>query len=213
LETQDNTMNIRQLMELAPVIPVLVIDDIDQAIPLASALVAGGLRVLEVTLRTPVALQAMQAMATVEGAIVGGGTALNGDDLKRAQDHGARFAVSPGFTKELGTAANQIAMPLLPGIATSADIMRALDHGCTELKFFPASQAGGPAMLKALGGPFVEPVFCPTGGINAGSAPDYLALNNVLCVGGSWVAPKAAVNKGNWQEITALANTAATLQR
>ena len=205
-------MNIRDLMELAPVIPVLVIDDIEQAIPLATALVAGGLRVLEVTLRTPVALQAMQAMASVEGAIVGVGTALNGDDLKRAQDHGAQFAVSPGFTAELGQAANDISIPLLPGIATSADIMRALDHGCTELKFFPASQAGGPTMLKALGGPFVEPVFCPTGGINASSAPDYLALNNVLCVGGSWVAPKAAVKSGNWAEITALASAALALK-
>jgi len=206
-------MNIRDLMELAPVIPVLVVDDVEQAIPLASALVAGGLRVLEVTLRTPVALQAMQAMASVEGAIVGVGTALNGDDLKRAQDHGAQFAVSPGFTTELGIAANQISIPLLPGIATSADIMRALDHGCTELKFFPASQAGGPKMLKALGGPFVEPVFCPTGGINADSAPDYLALENVLCVGGSWVAPAAAIKSGNWAEITALASTALALNK
>jgi len=206
-------MNIRDLMELAPVIPVLVIDDVEQAIPLATALVAGGLRVLEVTLRTPVALQAMQAMASVEGAIVGVGTALNGDDLKRAQDHGAQFAVSPGFTAELGHAANEIAIPLLPGIATSADIMHALDHGCTELKFFPASQAGGPKMLKALGGPFVEPVFCPTGGINASSAPDYLALDNVLCVGGSWVAPKAALNSGNWAEITALASAAQALKK
>jgi len=205
-------MKIRELMELAPVIPVLVIDDIEHAVPLATALIAGGLRVLEVTLRTPVALQAMQQMAMVEGAIVGVGTALNGDDLKRAQDHGAQFAVSPGFTAELGSAANQISMPLLPGIATSADIMRALDHGCTELKFFPASQAGGPAMLKALGGPFVEPVFCPTGGINASSAPDYLALNNVLCVGGSWVAPKAAVNNGDWAQITALASAATALK-
>lgn len=198
-------MKIRELMELAPVIPVLVIDDVKQAIPLATALVAGGLRVLEVTLRTPAALEAMKAMTEVDGAIVGVGTALNGDDLKRAQDHGAQFAVSPGFTKELGKAANSIGMPLLPGIATSADIMRALDHGLTELKFFPASQAGGPSMLKALGGPFVEPVFCPTGGINAASAPEYLALKNVLCVGGSWVAPAAAVNSGNWDEITALA--------
>jgi len=206
-------MNTRDLMELAPVIPVLVIDDVEQAIPLATALVAGGLRVLEVTLRTPVALQAMQAMASVDGAIVGVGTALNGDDLKRAQDHGAQFAVSPGFTAELGRAANEIAIPLLPGIATSADIMRALDHGCTELKFFPASQAGGPKMLKALGGPFVEPVFCPTGGINASSAPDYLALDNVLCVGGSWVAPAAALKSGNWAEITALASAAQALKK
>ncbi|MCL4138003.1 UNVERIFIED_CONTAM: hypothetical protein GTU68_036815 [Idotea baltica] len=198
-------MKIRELMELAPVIPVLVIDDVNKAIPLATALVAGGLRVLEVTLRTDAALESMKAMTSVEGAIVGVGTALNGDDLKRAQDHGAQFAVSPGFTPELGKAANEISMPLLPGIANSADIMRALDHGLTELKFFPASQAGGPSMLKALGGPFVEPVFCPTGGINLKSAPDYLALDNVLCVGGSWVAPASDVKAGNWDEITALA--------
>lgn len=205
-------MKIRELMELAPVIPVLVIDDVAQAVPLATALVAGGLRVLEVTLRTPAALEAMKAMTAVEGAIVGVGTALNGDDLKRAKDHGAQFAVSPGFTPELGKAATEIAMPLLPGIATSADIMRALDHGLSELKFFPASQAGGPAMLKALGGPFVDVVFCPTGGINVASAPDYLNLKNVLCVGGSWVAPAAAVKAGKWDEITALASASLKLK-
>lgn len=205
-------MKIRALMELAPVIPVLVIDEVEQAIPLATALVAGGLRVLEVTLRTPAALEAMQAMASVEGAIVGVGTALNGDDLKRAQDHGAQFAVSPGFTPELGKAAEQIAMPLLPGIATSADIIRALDHGLSELKFFPASQAGGPSMLKALGGPFVDVVFCPTGGINVDSAPEYLSLKNVVCVGGSWVAPAAAVKAGKWDEITALASASLALK-
>lgn len=205
-------MNTRELMELAPVIPVLVIDNIDDAVPLASALVAGGLRVLEVTLRTPVALKAMQAMSEVDGAIVGVGTALNGDDLKRAQDHGAQFAVSPGFTNELGKAANAISMPLLPGIATSADIMRALDEGFKELKFFPASQAGGPSMLKALGGPFVETVFCPTGGISASTAPEYLALKNVVCVGGSWVAPADAVKQQRWSDITALAKSAVSLK-
>jgi len=199
-------------MELAPVIPVLVIDDVEQAVPLATALVAGGLRVLEVTLRTPAALEAMKAMTDVEGAIVGVGTALNADDLKRAKDHGAQFAVSPGFTPELGKAAAQISMPLLPGIANSADIMHALDHGLTELKFFPASQAGGPAMLKALGGPFVDVVFCPTGGINVESAPDYLALKNVICVGGSWVAPASAVKAGKWDEITALAAASLALK-
>ena len=205
-------MKIRELMELAPVIPVLVIDDVEQAVPLATALVAGGLRVLEVTLRTPVALEAMKAMASVEGAIVGVGTALNGDDLKRAQDYGAQFAVSPGFTPELGKAAQQISMPLLPGIANSADIMRALDHGLNELKFFPASQAGGPSMLKALGGPFVDVVFCPTGGINVASAPDYLSLSNVLCVGGSWVAPASDVKAGDWDKITALASASLALK-
>jgi len=205
-------MKIRELMELAPVIPVLVIDDVEQAVPLAEALVAGGLRVLEVTLRTPAALDAMKAMTAVEGAIVGVGTALNANDLAQAKDHGAQFAVSPGFTPELGKAADEIAMPLLPGVATSADIMRALDHGLSELKFFPASRAGGTTMLKALGGPFVDVVFCPTGGVNAKSAPDYLALPNVLCVGGSWVAPASAVKAGKWDEITALASASLKLK-
>lgn len=204
-------MNVRQLMQVAPVIPVLVIDDVAHARPLAEALVAGGLRVLEVTLRTPVALEAMKAMADVPGAIVGVGTALDGDDLKRAQDNGAQFAVSPGYTQALGKAANDISMPLLPGIMTPADIMRARDGGYTELKFFPASQAGGPALLKAFSGPFVDTVFCPTGGISAATAKDYLALSSVLCVGGSWVAPKAMLESGDWDGITALAKEAMLL--
>ena len=204
-------MNVRDLMQVAPVIPVLVIDDVSHAIPLAKALVAGGLKVLEVTLRTPVALEAMKAMSEVEGAIVGVGTALDGDDLKRAQDHGAQFAVSPGYTNELGAAATAINMPLLPGIMTPADIMRARDGGYTELKFFPASQAGGPSLLKAFSGPFVDTVFCPTGGISASTAKDYLALPSVLCVGGSWVAPKAMVNAGDWDGIKSLAAQCQTL--
>jgi len=204
-------MNVRQLMQVAPVIPVLVIDDVAHAKPLAEALVAGGLRVLEVTLRTRVALEAMKAMADVPGAIVGVGTALDGNDLKRAQDHGAQFAVSPGYTHELGKAALDISMPLLPGIMTPADIMRARDGGYTELKFFPASQAGGPALLKAFSGPFVDTVFCPTGGISASTAKDYLALPSVLCVGGSWVAPNAMLQAGDWDGITALAKEAQLL--
>jgi 2-dehydro-3-deoxyphosphogluconate aldolase/(4S)-4-hydroxy-2-oxoglutarate aldolase len=204
-------MNVRQLMQVAPVIPVLVIDDVAHARPLAEALVAGGLRVLEVTLRTPVALEAMKAMADVPDAIVGVGTALDGDDLKRAQDHGAQFAVSPGYTHELGNAARDINMPLLPGIMTPADIMRARDGGYTELKFFPASQAGGPALLKAFSGPFVDTVFCPTGGISAATAKDYLALSSVLCVGGSWVAPKAMLQSGDWEGLSTLAKQAQLL--
>jgi len=198
-------MNVRELMQVAPVIPVLVIDDVAHAKPLAEALVAGGLRVLEVTLRTPVALEAIRTMADVKGALVGVGTALDGDDLKKAQDHGATFAVSPGFTTELGKAANAINMPLLPGIMTPADIMRARDGGFTELKFFPASQAGGSQLLKAFSGPFTDTVFCPTGGISVETAPDYLSMNNVLCVGGSWVAPRAMMQSGDWAGITALA--------
>lgn len=205
-------MNVRELMQVAPVIPVLVIDDVAKARPLAEALVAGGLRVLEVTLRTPVALDAMRAMADVPGAIVGVGTALDGDDLKRAQDNGASFAVSPGFTAELGAAANAINMPLLPGIMTPADIMRARDGGFTELKFFPASQAGGPQLLKAFSGPFVDTVFCPTGGISATTATDYLSLPNVLCVGGSWVAPAKLVESGDWEAITALSSECQSLR-
>ncbi len=204
-------MNVKDLMQVAPVIPVLVIDDVKDAVPLAKALVAGGLRVLEVTLRTPVALDAMKAMCAVEGAIVGVGTALNADDLKRSKDAGATFAVSPGFTKSIGDAATALNLPLLPGVANSADIMRAKDSGCTELKFFPAEQAGGIAMLKALGGPFHDIAFCPTGGINASSAKDYLALPNVLCVGGSWVAPKQLVNNGDWDGITALAKASTAM--
>lgn len=204
-------MNVRELMQVAPVIPVLVIDDVSSAKPLAEALVAGGLRVLEITLRTPAALDAIKAMTDVSGAIVGVGTALDGDDLKRAQDHGAQFAVSPGYTAELGKAANSIQMPLLPGIQSAADIMRARDGGFTEVKFFPAAQSGGPKMLKALGGPFVETVFCPTGGINAESAIDYLSLSNVLCVGGSWVAPRDLVEAGDWEGITQLARACLSL--
>ncbi|MFK7860720.1 MAG: bifunctional 4-hydroxy-2-oxoglutarate aldolase/2-dehydro-3-deoxy-phosphogluconate aldolase [Granulosicoccus sp.] len=198
-------MKVRELMQVAPVIPVLVIDDVSKARPLAQALVAGGLRTLEVTLRTPQALDAMQAMSDVEGAIVGVGTALNAEDLKRAQDHGATFAVSPGFTQALGKAANDINMPLLPGIMTPADIMRARDEGFTALKFFPASQAGGPSLLSGFAGPFIDTVFCPTGGINANNARDYLSLPSVLCVGGSWVAPKSMVDAEDWEGITRLA--------
>jgi len=205
-------MNIKQLMQVAPVIPVLVIDNVDDAIPLAEALVAGGLRVLEVTLRTPAALDAISKMSQVDNAIVGVGTALNRDDLQKAQDHGATFAVSPGFTESLGKAAVDISMPLLPGIMTPADIMRALDHGYTELKFFPAAQAGGTKLLKALSGPFTEPSFCPTGGINAESAKEYLALPNVLCVGGSWVAPRQLVEQKNWTGITQLAKESVALK-
>lgn len=204
-------MNVRELMQVAPVIPVLVIDDVAAAKPLAKALVAGGLRVLEITLRTPAALDAIKAMTEVEGAIVGVGTALDGDDLKRAQDHGAQFAVSPGYTAELGKAANDIHMPLLPGIMSAADIMRARDGGYTEVKFFPAAQSGGPNMLKALGGPFVDTVFCPTGGINAATATHYLSLSNVLCVGGSWVAPRNLVETGDWDSITKLASACLSL--
>jgi len=170
-------MNAQDLMNMAPVIPVIVVNDVATAVPLAEALVAGGLPVLEVTLRTPEAMDAMRAMQSVKGAIVGVGTAINGAHLKMSKDAGAKFAVSPGFTEELGQTANDIDLPLLPGIANSADIMRAHAQGFTALKFFPASQAGGPSMLKALGGPFVDAVFCPTGGVSPNNAEDYLSLS------------------------------------
>ena len=198
-------METRELMRTAPVIPVLVINDIAHAVPLAEALVAGGLPVLEVTLRTPVAMEAMQAMAGVKGAIVGVGTALSADDLKRARDHGASFAVTPGLTRSLGETAHSIDLPLLPGIMTPAEIISARDLGYTACKFFPAEQAGGTALLKAFAGPFHETVFCPTGGIDSEKAKDYLALDNVLCVGGSWVAPASLMQAGDWDAITELA--------
>lgn len=200
--------DVRDLMQIAPVIPVLVIDSVDQAEPLARALVAGGLRVLEVTLRTPVALEALTAMTRVEGAVVGVGTALDAGDLERAHAAGATFAVTPGLTTALSHAARDIGVPLLPGVATASEIIHARDLGHNELKFFPAEQAGGVAMLKAFGGPFGQTVFCPTGGIDAAKAGSYLALSNVLCVGGSWVAPKAMVQAGDWQGITDLAAAA-----
>ncbi len=204
-------IDVRELMTTGPVIPVIVVDDPSSAKPLAEALVAGGIRVLEVTLRTPAAIDAIRAMSDVEGAIVGVGTALDGDDLARAQDAGATFAVSPGYTEALGKSAQKLSMPLLPGIANSADIMRARDGGFTAVKFFPAMQAGGVPMLKALGGPFVDTVFCPTGGISTSNAAEFLALPNVLCVGGSWLCPKDLVSKGAWSDITALAKDASAL--
>jgi len=206
-------MNARDLMNQAPVIPVIVVNDVSTAVPLAESLVAGGLPVLEVTLRTPEAMDAMKAMQSVKGAIVGVGTAVNGNDLKAAKEAGAQFAVSPGFTEELGSTAKDIGLPLLPGIANSADIMRAHALGFKELKFFPASQAGGPAMLKALGGPFVDAVFCPTGGVSLSNAHEYLSLPNVICVGGSWVAPKDKIAAGDWVGVEAIAREAANLPR
>lgn len=182
---------IETIMRTAPVIPVLVIDDVAHALPVARALVAGGLRVLEVTLRTPAALEALTAMKAIEGAIVGAGTVTNPDDLKAAVDAGAEFIVSPGLTARLGSAAVASGIPFLPGIASAGDIMRGLDLGLTHFKFFPASTSGGLPALKALAAPFHQCRFCPTGGISAASAGEWLAFDPVLCVGGSWV-----VNKG-----------------
>ena len=177
-------------MTLAPVIPVLVIEEIDHALPIAEALVAGGLPALEVTLRTPCAIDAIRVMKQVPGAVVGAGTVLNPGDLARALDAGAEFIVSPGLTPELGQAAVDSGVPFLPGSANASDIMLALDLGLSRLKFFPAVASGGTAALKAIAGPFGQVRFCPTGGITQATAPEWLALDAVLCVGGSWMVPK-----------------------
>ncbi len=207
-------MNILELMRTGPVIPVIVVDKLEHAVPLARALVAGGVRVLELTLRTAVALQAIEAIANeVEGAIVGVGTLTTAEDFKRSIRAGALFGVSPGLTPLLIDAARDSGLPLLPGVMTPSDVIAARAAGFTELKLFPAQQAGGVAMLKALGGPFPDVRFCPTGGVSAATAPDFLALPNVVCVGGSWLTPADAVAAGDWDRITALARESQSLRR
>ena len=183
---------IENIMRTAPVIPVLVIDDATHAQPIAKALVAGGLRVLEVTLRTAAALDVIREMKKVEGAIVGAGTVLNEADLRASLDAGAEFIVSPGLTKPLGNAAIASGIPFLPGTANAGDIMRGLDLGLTHFKFFPAEASGGIAALKAIAAPFGMAKFCPTGGISLATAPNWLSVDPVLCVGGSWVVGKGA---------------------
>ncbi len=201
------------VMRDAPVIPVIVIDDAAHAVPLARALVAGGIRMLEVTLRTPAALDAIRAIAReVPEAVAGAGTVRSAQDARAAAEAGARFAVSPGFTVAVGRACRDLGLPLLPGVATGSEIMQAQEEGYSELKFFPAMQAGGPAMLKAWGGPFGEVRFCPTGGVTPANAKDFLGLANVACVGGSWLTPADAVAAGDWARITRLANEAAALR-
>ncbi|MDN8618885.1 bifunctional 4-hydroxy-2-oxoglutarate aldolase/2-dehydro-3-deoxy-phosphogluconate aldolase [Variovorax ginsengisoli] len=205
-------MNILSIMRSGPVIPVIVIDRLEDAVPLARALVTGGVRVLELTLRTPVALKAIEAIANeVEGAIIGVGTITRPEDFDASVKAGALFGVSPGLTPELVAASRDSSLPLLPGVMTPSDVIAARAAGFTELKLFPAQQAGGVGMLKALGGPFPELSFCPTGGIGAATAPDFLALPNVVCVGGSWLTPGDAVAARDWGRITALAQDAARL--
>lgn len=201
------------ICRLAPVIPVLVIDDLAHARPLAMALVAGGLPALEITLRTPAALDAIRAMAEVPGGIVGAGTLLTPADVKAAKAAGATFGVSPGATDRLIAACEDEGLPLLPGAATASEIMALLEKGYTVQKFFPAEQAGGAGYLKSIGGPIPQVSFCPTGGISLKLAPDYLSLKTILCVGGSWVAPKEALLRGDWAQITRLAGEAAQLGR
>ncbi|NHB77321.1 bifunctional 4-hydroxy-2-oxoglutarate aldolase/2-dehydro-3-deoxy-phosphogluconate aldolase [Rhodobacter calidifons] len=202
-----------EICRLAPVVPVLVIDDLSHAKPLAQALVAGGLPALEVTLRTPVALDAIRAMAEVPGGVVGAGTLLTPADVRAAKAAGATFGVSPGATERIIAACEEEGLPLLPGAATASEIMALLERGYTVQKFFPAEQAGGAAYLKSIGSPIPQVRFCPTGGISLKIAPDYLALKNILCVGGSWVAPKERMAAGDWAGITTLAREAAALPR
>ncbi|MFB0612600.1 bifunctional 4-hydroxy-2-oxoglutarate aldolase/2-dehydro-3-deoxy-phosphogluconate aldolase [Aurantiacibacter poecillastricola] len=201
--------NIHEIMLTAPVIPVLVVDDPADARPMAEALVAGGLKVLEVTLRTDAAIEVIKRMNLVPGAIVGAGTVTNQKDLDAALSAGAEFIVSPGLTEPLGKAAIRSGVPFLPGIATAGELMAGLDMGLTHFKFFPAMANGGIPALKALAAPFAQCRFCPTGGITAETAPDWLALKEVLCVGGSWVAPKGASR----EEIEKLASEAAAMAR
>jgi len=201
-------MKIEEIMRLAPVVPVIVVDDVEHALPLAKALVEGGLRALEVTMRTPAALDAMRAMKEVEGAIVGAGTVTNPADLEKAMDAGAEFVVSPGLTEPLTKACIDNNMPFLPGTANAGDIMRGMDMGLSHFKFFPAMAAGGLPALKALAAPFGDAKFCPTGGINLANAPDWLGFDPVLCVGGSWVAPRGPVDH---DAVVKLAKEAAAL--
>ncbi len=200
------------ICRLAPVVPVLVIDDLAHAKKLAEALVAGGLPALEVTLRTPVALDAIRAMAEVPGGRVGAGTLLTPADVKAAKAAGATFGVSPGVTQRLLDACAEYDLPLLPGAATASEVMALLEMGYTVQKFFPAEQSGGAAFLKSIGSPIPQVKFCPTGGISLKNARDYLSLSNILCVGGSWVAPKDALARGDWGAITTLAAEAAALR-
>lgn len=207
-----NTLTAFAVMQDAPVIPVIVLHDLAHAVPLAKALVAGGIRMLEITLRTPIALEAMTLIAReVPEAVVGAGTVCNVADVDAAKQAGARFAVSPGYTSSIGLHCRQIGLPLLPGVATASEILMAQDDGYRELKFFPAAQAGGIAMLKALSGPFPHLRFCPTGGITIQNAADYLSLPNVVCVGGSWLVPVDALAQREFARIEALARQAVAL--
>ncbi len=208
---EDASRQTADLCRLAPVIPVLVIDDAGLAADLARALVAGGLPVLEVTLRTPAALDAIRAMSEVEGGIVGAGTLLTPADVEAAREAGALFGVSPGATDRLLDAAEAADLPLLPGAATATEAMRLLERGYTMQKFFPAEASGGAKALGSLASPLPQIRFCPTGGVGLKNAPDYLALPNTLCVGGSWVAPKDLVAAGDWGAIEKLASEAAAL--
>jgi 2-dehydro-3-deoxyphosphogluconate aldolase/(4S)-4-hydroxy-2-oxoglutarate aldolase len=208
----EKTEKLLSILKLQPVVPVLIVEDAKSAVPLARALVAGGLKAIEITLRTPAALEAVRAVADeVEGAEVGAGTILNVAQWEAAVDAGSKFIVSPGTTQELLDVARNSHVPLLPGAATASEVMALREEGYKVLKFFPAEQAGGAAYLKALSSPLAGTLFCPTGGISLKNARDYLSLPNIICVGGSWVAPKELVAAGDWAGITKLAAEAAAL--
>jgi 2-dehydro-3-deoxyphosphogluconate aldolase/(4S)-4-hydroxy-2-oxoglutarate aldolase len=213
-EPMDKQAQVEAVMGAAPVIPVVVVDVPKEAVSLARALVTGGIPAIEVTLRTPKALDCLRAIAAeVEGAIPGAGTVLTGEQVAAVEKAGAKFMVSPGAAPKLLEAAEASALPLLPGAATAGEMMALMERGYRHLKFFPASVAGGPAYLKALASPLPQIRFCPTGGISASTAAEYLALPNVLCVGGSWLAPGSAVAAGDWEAISELARQAAGLAR
>ena len=209
----DQSREAARICALAPVVPVLVIEDAGRAAGLARALIAGGLPALEVTLRTPAALEAIRAMAEVPGGVVGAGTLLSPADVKAAKAAGAKFGVSPGATERLIAACEDEGLPLLPGAVTATEVMGLLEKGYTVQKFFPAESSGGAAALRALGAPIPQVRFCPTGGIGMKNVGDYLSQQTILCVGGSWVAPAAAVAAGDWATIEALARAAAVLPR
>ncbi len=209
----DGKLTPLQVMGDAPVIPVIVLSDLAHAVPLARALVAGGIRMLEVTLRTPVALACIERIANeVPQALVGAGTVRSAADAQAAAMAGARFAVSPGYTHRVGKACHDLGLPLLPGVATGSEILAAQEDGYFALKFFPALQSGGSALLKAWQGPFGDVKFCPTGGVTPANAPELLALANVLCVGGSWLTPPDALAQDDWARITRLAREACGLR-
>lgn len=198
-----------EIFAAGPVVPVLVIDNEDDAVPLAKALMAGGIKVLEVTLRTPAALSVIKRIAEeVPDALIGAGTVTNAQQLKQVVDAGAKFAISPGLTSDLLLAGKSFDIPLIPGISSTSDLMQAKDAGYTYLKFFPAEASGGVKAIKSISGPFPDIVFCPTGGIGPTNYNDYLALGNVRCVGGSWLAPDDAVKSGDWGKITQLTKDA-----
>ncbi|MBF6647438.1 bifunctional 4-hydroxy-2-oxoglutarate aldolase/2-dehydro-3-deoxy-phosphogluconate aldolase [Methylobacter sp. BlB1] len=208
------TVSIKDIMYTSPVVPVMVINKLEHAVPLAHALVEGGLKVLEITLRTPIALDAIKRIkAEVPGAIVGAGTVINVDTLQKAIDAGSEFIVSPGVTESLIDAAIKSSVPILPGVISPSEVMRLMEKGITEMKFFPAEAAGGIPMLKSIGGPLPQVTFCPTGGISLKNAADYLALSNVACIGGSWMAPADLVDKEDWDEIKRRATEAAALRK